>query len=66
MKNKRKPTPPPLHEQLGVSADVVRGEQALLNVITMANEMGTSADFTRREHKKILEMLKTKGVLDEK
>ena len=63
MKIRMGPTAPPLHEQLGVSSDVVNGEQNILNVITMANEMGTSADFTRREHKKILEMLKAKGLL---
>ena len=63
MKIRMGPTAPPLHEQLGVSADVVRGEQILLDVITMANEMGTPADFTRREHKKILERLKGKGLI---
>ena len=63
MKIRMGPTALPLHEQLGVSADVVRREQNLLGIITMANKMGTSADFTRREHKKILEMLKAKGLL---
>ena len=63
MKIRMGPTAAPLHEQLGVSADVVSKEQVLLNLVTQANQIGTSADFTRREHKKILAMLKAKGLL---
>ena len=66
MKIRLGPTAPPLHEQLGVSADVVRKEQILLNIITKANQMGTSAAFTRQEHKKILESLKEKGLFKQK
>ena len=57
------PTAPPLHKQLGVSPDQVRGEQIILDVVTQANQLGTSASFTRTEHQKILRMLKDKGLL---
>ena len=66
MKIKMGPNAPPLHEQLGVSSEVVRKEQILLDLITQANQIGTSAAFTRQEHKKILDSLQEKGLLKQK
>ena len=66
MKIRMGPTAPPLHEQLGVSPESVRTEQILLDLATKANQMGTSAAFTRQEHKKILESLQEKGLLKQK
>ena len=63
-KIKMGPNAPPLHKQLGVDPKKVSREQSILDMITMANQRGkTSAEFTRKQHKLILESLEEKGLI---
>lgn len=56
---------PPLHEQLGVEASVVKSEQVILDLLKFSHRLGVSDQYIRQKHFNILNALKDKGLIGE-